>query len=123
MPKKEKEEFFLYKTVDVVINIISSTLRNYDIKLEIQIDKNIVLKTYLNEYQQVLLNIINNAKDVLIEKKIKNPYIKITAYEEDTYIVLYVEDNGGGVLVEPKGKIFRKGNCFCFADKRTLPIK
>ena len=26
---------------------------------------------YLNEYQQVLLNIINNAKDVLIEKKIK----------------------------------------------------
>ena len=106
MPKKEKEEFFLYKTVDVVINIISSTLRNYDIKLEIQIDKNIILKTYLNEYQQVLLNIINNAKDVLIEKKIKNPYIKITAYEEDTYIVLYVEDNGGGVLVEPKGKIF-----------------
>ena len=106
MPKKEKEEFFLYKTVDVVINIISSTLKNYDIKLEIQIDKNIILKTYLNEYQQVLLNIINNAKDVLIEKKIKKPYIKITAYEEDTYIVLYVEDNGGGVLVEPKGKIF-----------------
>lgn len=69
MPKKEKEEFFLYKTVDVVINIISSTLKNYDIKLEIQIDKNIILKTYLNEYQQVLLNIINNAKDVLIEKK------------------------------------------------------
>ena len=28
-PKKEKEEFFLYKTVDVVINIISSTLKNY----------------------------------------------------------------------------------------------
>ena len=106
MPKKEKEEFFLYKTVDVVINIISSTLKNYNIKLEIQIDKNIILKTYLNEYQQVLLNIINNAKDVLIEKKIKKPYIKITAYEEDTYIVLYVEDNGGGVLVEPKGKIF-----------------
>ena len=55
MPKKEKEEFFLYKTVDVVINIISSTLKNYDIKLEIQIDKNIILKTYLNEYQQVFI--------------------------------------------------------------------
>lgn len=88
------------------MNIISSTLKNYNINIEINVDKNIVLKTYLNEYQQVLLNIINNAKDVLIEKNIKNPTIKISAYEEDTYVVLYVEDNGGGVLVEPKGKIF-----------------
>ncbi|MBU0924654.1 HAMP domain-containing histidine kinase, partial [bacterium] len=90
----------------IVINIVSSTLKNYDIKLENHIDKEIILKTYLNEYEQVLLNIINNAKDVLIEKKIKNPCIKIKAYEEENSVVLTIEDNGGGVLVEPKGKIF-----------------
>ena len=106
MPKKEKEEFYLNKVVDVVINIVSSTLKNYDIRLEIDIDEKIVLKTYLNEYEQVLLNIINNAKDVLIEKKIENPYIKIRAQEEVNHIILTIEDNGGGVLVEPKGKIF-----------------
>ena len=106
MPKKEKEEFFLYAVVDIVINIVSSTLKNYDIKLELDIDKKIVLKTYLNEYEQVLLNIINNAKDVLIEKNIKNPHIKIKAYEEENHVILTIEDNGGGVLVEPKGKIF-----------------
>ena len=106
MPKKEKEEFYLNKVVDVVINIVSSTLKNYDIRLEINIDEKIVLKTYLNEYEQVVLNIINNAKDVLIEKKIENPYIKIRAQEEVNHIILTIEDNGGGVLVEPKGKIF-----------------
>ena len=106
MPKKEKEDFYLNKVVDVVINIVSSTLKNYDIRLEIDIDEKIVLKTYLNEYEQVLLNIINNAKDVLIEKKIENPYIKIRAQEEVNHIILTIEDNGGGVLVEPKGKIF-----------------
>ena len=106
MPKKEKEEFYLNKVVDVVINIVPSTLKNYDIRLEINIDEKIVLKTYLNEYEQVLLNIINNAKDVLIEKKIENPYIKIRAQEEVNHIILTIEDNGGGVLVEPKGKIF-----------------
>ena len=106
MPKKEKEEFYLNKVVDLVINIVSSTLKNYDIRLEINIDEKIVLKTYLNEYEQVLLNIINNAKDVLIEKKIENPYIKIRAQEEVNHIILTIEDNGGGVLVEPKGKIF-----------------
>jgi signal transduction histidine kinase len=106
MPKKEKEEFYLNKVVDVVINIVSSTLKNYDIRLEINIDEKIVLKTYLNEYEQVLLNIINNAKDVLIEKRVENPYIKIRAQEEVNHIILTIEDNGGGVLVEPKGKIF-----------------
>jgi two-component system C4-dicarboxylate transport sensor histidine kinase DctB len=72
--KKRKKSFFLYLVVDIVINIVSSTLKNYDIKLEINIDKNIVLKTYLNEYEQVLLNILNNAKDVLIEKILKSIY-------------------------------------------------
>ena len=105
-PKKEKEEFVLLKTVESVKTIISSALSNYSINLIIQIDEKIKLKTYLNEYQQVLLNIINNAKDVLIEKNVKEPYIKITATEEENYVVLYVEDNGGGVLVEPKWKIF-----------------
>jgi len=106
MPKKEKEEFYLYKVVDLVINIISSTLKNYNIDLQIDINKNIMLKTYLNEYEQVVLNIINNAKDVLIEKKVEKPIIKISAIDKESYVVLYIEDNGGGVLVEPKGKIF-----------------
>ena len=34
------------------------------------------------------------------------PYIKVTAKENENYVVLYVEDKGGGVLVEPKWKIF-----------------
>ena len=106
IPKKEKEEFLLYKVVDIVINIVSSTLQNYNIKLEINIEKNIVLNTYLNEYEQILLNIINNAKDILIEKKIKNPIIKISAAQDEDYIILYIEDNGGGIFVVPKGKIF-----------------
>jgi C4-dicarboxylate-specific signal transduction histidine kinase len=53
-----------------------------------------------------MLNIIKNAKDVLIEKKVKNPWIKIYTKQEGNHIILYVEDNGGGVEVEPKSKIF-----------------
>ena len=106
MPKKEKEEFYLLQAVQIVINIISSTLANYNIKIEIQIDEKIKITTYLNEYKQVLLNIFSNAKDILIEKNIQNPQIKIHAHEDENYVVLYIEDNGGGILVEPKGKIF-----------------
>lgn len=106
MPKKEKEEFQLIKAVEIVMNIISSTLANYNIKISISIDENIKITTFLNEYKQVLLNIINNAKDVLIEKNINNPQIQIHATQDNNYIILYIEDNGGGILVEPKNKIF-----------------
>lgn len=106
IPKKEKEEFNLLKEVQLVINIISSTLDNYNIKIEINIDKNLKIISYLNEYKQVVLNILNNAKDVLIDKDIKNPLIKLTASEDANYVILNIEDNGGGVLVEPKNKIF-----------------
>ncbi len=106
MPKKEKEEFYLSEAVKIVMSIISSALANYNIKIDIQIDEKIKITTYLNEYKQVLLNILSNAKDILIEKNIQNPQIKIHALEDENYVVLYIEDNGGGVLVEPKGKIF-----------------
>ena len=88
------------------MSIISSALADYNIKIDIQIDDKIKITTYLNEYKQVLLNILSNAKDILIEKNIQNPQIKIHALEDENYVVLYIEDNGGGVLVEPKGKIF-----------------
>ncbi|AXX88942.1 ATP-binding protein [Arcobacter suis] len=106
MPKKEKEEFNLLKEVQLVMNIISSTLDNYNIKIEMNIDENIKIITYLNEYKQVVLNILSNAKDILIDKNLKNPLIKITVSEDKNYVILNIEDNGGGVLVEPKGKIF-----------------
>jgi len=106
MPKKAKENFYLVKAVNSVMIIISSTLKNLNINIDIQIDPKLRLNTYLNEYEQVLLNIINNAKDILIEKNVKNPFIKITAYENEDYVVMYIEDNGGGITVEPKTKIF-----------------
>ena len=106
MPKKEKEEFYLYKAIDSVMTIVSSGLESYNIRIDIDIDEKLLLKSYLNEYQQVVLNILKNAKDVLVEKKVNNPFIKITAFEELDYVVLHIEDNGGGITVEPKSKIF-----------------
>lgn len=106
MPKKDKQEFELYRCIEAVMTIISSTLANNNIKVEIDILDKIKLNTYLNELEQVVLNIISNAKDVLITKEIKNPLIKISAIEEGKNIILYIEDNAGGVTAEPKGRIF-----------------
>jgi C4-dicarboxylate-specific signal transduction histidine kinase len=106
LPKKEKEKFTLKLAMDSVMTIMSSTLSNNRINITICVDNNLVLNTYYNEFKQVLLNIITNAKDVLIKKKIESPWIKIYTEDQGDKIILYIEDNGGGIKVEPKSKIF-----------------
>ena len=103
---KEKIEFKLLEQINSTINIISGGLKANNINLDIIIKKNATLLGYKNEYSQVLINIVNNAKDILIQRKIENPYIKISIYEEKENIITTIEDNGGGIKVVPIEKIF-----------------
>jgi len=106
LPKKNKEEFYLYKAINSIMSIISSGLNSSNIIVKINIKKDILVKTFLNQYQQVVLNILTNAKDVLLEKNIPNPTIKIYAKNSEDNTILFIEDNGGGITIKPKSKIF-----------------
>jgi len=106
LPKKDKEEFYLYKAINSIMSIVSSGLNSSNIIVKINIKKDILVKTFLNEYQQVVLNILTNAKDVLLEKNIPNPTIKIYAKNSEDNTILFIEDNGGGITIKPKSKIF-----------------
>jgi signal transduction histidine kinase len=67
-----------------------------------------------NEYIQVLINIIANAKDILIERQIKNPQITITidkvlvdTDEIANQAIVYISDNGGGIEAQQIDDIFK----------------
>ena len=49
------------------------------------------------EFSQVITNLINNAKDVLLERKVENPAIKIELHKVNNRLIVTVEDNGGGI--------------------------
>lgn len=104
---KEKEEFKLSTQINASLNIISSSLKNNNIMLDIIVKKNPTIHGYKSEYTQVLINILNNAKDVLIQRKIQNPKIRITLSETKKDIITIIEDNGGGIKVEPIEDIFK----------------
>ena len=103
---KEKIKFQLIEQINSTINIISGGLKAHNIKLDIIIQKNPEMIGYKNDYSQVLINIINNAKDILVQRKIADPYIKISIFEENENIITTVEDNGCGIKVKPIEKIF-----------------
>ena len=100
--KKEKQDITYKELIDSTLNIVEVSLKNKNIKLVIDIESEIVFQTYANELKQVLLNLIKNAEDALLEKEVKNPYIKILAQENR----LIVSDNGGGIPEDIIDKIF-----------------
>jgi len=61
---------------------------------------------YPNEYSQVLLNILMNAKDALLERGICDPLITVASWQENGRAVVTITDNAGGIKDEIMGNIF-----------------
>lgn len=104
---KEQVKFRISDQLNLSLNILATTLKKNDIQVDIIIKKNPILLGFKNEYAHVLINIINNAKDVLIERQVINPRIEILIEEYDTSnVVVSIEDNAGGINKEAMNKIF-----------------
>lgn len=104
---KERSEFKLSDQINSSLGIIISGLKKNQILVDIVLKKNPTLYGYKNEYTQVLMNLLNNAKDALIERKIKDPKITLTLSADDENSILTISDNAGGVSVEPIDDIFK----------------
>ncbi len=105
-PGKEKSKSSYSEILDSVFGIIEISLQNKNIKLIKELDLETKFETYASELKQVVLNLIKNAEDVLIEKGVKDPYIKISTYSKDDKYILEVSDNGGGIPEDILPKIF-----------------
>ncbi len=103
---KEKTSFKISEQVKRAANIISSALENKDIKLNIILKNNPTVYGFKNEYSQVLINIIANAKDIISNRKIKDGKIDVKIYVKDNKCITEVFDNGGGIEALPVEKVF-----------------
>jgi len=104
---KEKTEFKISEQIKRTVNILSSTLDNKNIQINIIIKSNPRIYGYQNEYSQVLINIISNAKDVLIQRGIENGVIEVKVYEKDSECITEILDNAGGISKKYMDDIFK----------------
>jgi len=104
---KERQNFKLEDAIGNTLAILDTSLEDNNIEVII-INKDGVIDvfSYMNELEQVLLNIISNAKDALIENKIKNPQITIKTSSVDDCINIEISDNAGGISKDIIDKIF-----------------
>jgi len=106
--KDEKKVVFDIK--DTIINIkkiIEVVYKDNNIDLKINFVKvNMNCYGISSQLSQVILNILNNAKDVLIQNNIQTKVVFIDTKIIDNKNVITIYDNGGGVPDEILEKIF-----------------
>ena len=98
---KTTELFDVKEAIETTVFLQQAQLDNNNIAIEIK-GESFEVNSFKNEFQQVILNLINNAKDALIENKIKNG--KITIEIKDKTIT--IKDNAGGIPTEIVDRIF-----------------
>jgi signal transduction histidine kinase len=108
--KEEKsiEEIYLEDRIKQSLNIVQLALLDHKIKLidNINYENKLKIMMVIGELDQVIINIINNAKDALVEKKIKNPCITLNLLKSSSFVTIGIEDNAGGIPVDIIKKIF-----------------
>jgi len=101
-------QFSIHDTVKKTIAIINANLHTHDIKVIENFDERIQINGIQNDLMQVLLNIINNASDILKTKNSldEEKYILIDAFVENNEVVITVQDSGGGIPEDIIDKVF-----------------
>jgi len=103
-PSKEKEFFSVYEASQKASIIANSSLDSNDIKITINLIEDFTIYGHINELEQVMLTIINNAKDAFNRNQITNPMLSISIKNR----TITIQDNAGGINRKVIGKIFNR---------------
>jgi len=105
-PNREKEVFSLHDAIHKSYDIINPSFNQIAILCEFNIDEDISVLGYQNEFSQVVLNILNNAKDALVKNEVKEPHIKINTVKDGDNAIIEISDNAGGIPDFAINKVF-----------------
>ena len=102
---KNASTFNINKPIEKVLSLINSKLKNRDIHV-IKNTQDVEVTALINEFIQVLINILNNSLDAFEEQNLEKKFIFLDLYKENNSLVLIIKDNAGGIKEELLGRIF-----------------
>ena len=105
-PDREKSLFSVNRVVAKTLSFIQENFTRLGIVIETDIGLELQINGYPNEYGQVLLNVLMNARDAFTTQRTSDARIIIRSCSEGGRVVLTLADNAGGIKEEIMEKIF-----------------
>ncbi|AHJ14080.1 ATP-binding protein [Sulfurospirillum multivorans] len=106
VPDTANKEFSAQEVIYRAQKLLSASLEKYAIAVQIDIQNNFTRLGHANEIVQVLINIMNNAKEAFLAREIKERTIKITAFLDNGIPVITLQNNAGCIEDAIIEKIF-----------------
>lgn len=107
-PSNEKVSYSLYSVIENIIALLEQSLKFLNISLKISAQRDIELFGFPDDLKQVLLHLVNNAKDTIIFNNVSNGMIliEIAQSADKKKAIIRIYDNGGGISSQYIDKIF-----------------
>lgn len=105
-PDKEKDASRMIDIVKEAEAMIGASLQNNGIAWEIVNESKSVIEVYSRELLQVIINILNNAKEALVSNQVQDKRINIDILDEKGYVVARLCNNGGTIPIDVMPHIF-----------------
>lgn len=106
LPNQEDKLFEVSKSIDLVLKILNATFDYNNIKIDVTYKQDAKIFANINEFSQVILAILNNAKEIFILRNIDQRHISIKVDQKDEKLLLDIEDNAGGIRLKNSEEIF-----------------
>ena len=98
--------FNLSDSIKSFLTLVDGIIKKENINIVLKLENNIDINGYKDELVQCFINIFNNAKDILVEKEVKNKIIFINTFLENNKVIIEIIDNAGGIPLDVIDKIF-----------------
>jgi signal transduction histidine kinase len=98
----EQQPFVPAQALEGTLSLLSEGLRGKGVEVRLtQVDIPVQVKGYVDQLEQVLINLMVNARDALLSQREKNPelrpWIALHTEHDSRHVRIWVEDNGGGI--------------------------
>jgi len=111
-PSTTKSKFGLAEATRSVLSLLRGQLGKEDVELISEFDDTVYVHGFESEFKQVILNIVNNAKEALRGIHGHNKHINVKVYAKEDLAFVEISDNAGGIdekLLE-EGRLFEPFN-------------
>lgn len=106
MPDKVREYICIHEAIESTLRLLFKTLEQNGISVDVHFQDTTALLMHKNELIQAFLNILQNAKDALVQKEVADAKIEIKTFEDEQNVYVTIADNGGGIKEEYLIRIF-----------------
>ena len=106
MPVQERQQFNPFEVAEKSVALVRDSYEQNGITIRVENNGIQPMTGVITEFSQVILNMLNNARDVLTERHTSEPAVVIQCSSKEGTNMITISDNAGGIPEEIMDKIF-----------------